>query len=187
MTTWVRVPKYARELALGDRLEDCPDGCQCSGGGWQIQHLRIDHRHHDGQPRSPDGGRVVVEPCTDLPAREWRLGDVVTTLVDVDRIAPIRSHAARITSSELRVQGWYRRYTRHDVACSCGWHADESPIVVMGAAFARQLWMEHRASAISALLAPQRESWGLPSSAAVLRETDPGARWPHRVAMRRAR
>lgn len=179
--TYVRVPKHAKDLRLGDMIEGCPDGCQCTPGHHGVHHLRIDHQLHDQPPRLIPKGEVVVESCNPaFPPRTYRLQDIVTTLVDVERITPLRGHAQRITASELRARGWFRWYSRHDVACSCGWRADEP--VTAGAGYARCRWLEHKADAISALLAP-KHSW-LSSSAAVLTETDPDASWRYRVVLR---
>ncbi len=165
--TYVRVPKHAMDLRLGDILEGCPDGCRCTGGYHRVHHLRIDHQLHNVEPRPLiPRGEVVVESCDPdvFPPRTFRLHDVVTTLVDVERITPLRGHAQRITASELKARGWYRWYARHDVACSCGWRLDEP--VTAGAGYARERWLEHKADAISALLAPTR-AW-LSSAAAYL-------------------
>lgn len=167
--TYVRVPRYAKDLHLGDLLAGCPEGCQCTGSGHSVRCLTLD---------STGLGRAVVTwgNSADFPPSEFKLRDIVITLIDVERITPMRSHAQRITASDLRARGWFRWYAKHEVACSCGWRIDEP--VTGGAGYARGLWLDHKAEVVSALLAPKYSY--LSSSAAFLVGLNPDADWHNR-------
>jgi hypothetical protein len=184
--TYVRVPKYAKDLRLGDTLDGCPEGCQCAAGAHRVNHLRVDHlRHDDREPESfiADRGMVIVESCNvAFPPREFKFREIVTVLVGVELITPMRAHAQRITASDLRARGWFRWYAKHEVACSCGWRLDEP--VTGGAGYARGLWLGHKAEVVSALLAPKYSY--LSSSAAFLVGLNPDAEWHsrYRVVLR---
>jgi hypothetical protein len=167
--TYVRVPKYAKDLRLGDIMAGCPEGCQCTGFGHAVRCLTVD---------STGLGRAVVTwgNSANFPPSEFKLRDIVITLVDVERITPMRLHAQRITASDLRSRGWFRWYAKHHVACSCGWQVNEP--VTGGSGYARQLWLEHKAEEVSALLAPKYSY--LSSSLAVLVGLDPEDEWHRR-------
>ncbi|WP_367128297.1 hypothetical protein [Saccharothrix sp. HUAS TT1] len=142
----IQVPTRADELVLGDRVVvDDADG----QSSFAIAHLLV-----DGRART-----VRAEPFNrDYPSRlEVGARDWVTVLLNPDQVPTPRGHGQRITAHDPKKHGWYTKPGGWDVACACGWTADE--VVPGGKGAALDVWDVHKATVINELLALDRNGW----------------------------
>lgn len=90
--------------------------------------------------------------------------DKVTLLVPAEEVPTPRPHGMRITAHAPKQRGWYTDAGGWDVACACGWKATD--VVPGGRGVASDVWLQHKATEITALLAPGPR-YGRPAAALV--------------------
>lgn len=108
---------------------------------WDLAGDAPGHIHYDG--RSPDDIPPSARrslPKTDT-VRVWRT---------LEAIGPVRGHGRRIERTDLVTRGWYRYYSSHTAACSCGWREETTHTGgATGACVAEVAWLEHKATALT--------------------------------------
>lgn len=163
LSGYVRVPWTAGELQLGDAV--LLDG---RAEPWLVHRL-------DAQRWGRTPAVVSRAPNPEYAGPHFEAArpfDGVTLLVRADEIPTPRPHRMEIVAHDPVRRGWYLDPRGYDVSCGCGWRADA--VVDGPRGLARDVWLRHKAAALTTLLTPDPRS-GRPG--AVLVRVPAVARW----------